>query len=269
MSDIHGNIDGLARVAEKAEQLVILGDLLDYVDYHDFGGGILGRVFGADKVRHFAGLRASGAFSELHDYNRQLWDTLDDADGVLAGVVADRYQEVLAAVGTDALLILGNVDVAAAWEASAGTVLPQRDGQVVEVAGHRFGFVAGGSTRPGTRWRAPNSVWRPMVRPAAEYAAVVDSLGPVDVLCSHVPPDVPLLRYDRYPGRMEMFGPGLLQAIDEHQPLLAVFGHVHQPLAQRTRRGRTECVNVGHFQRFPTAFEVDFTTAPDRDPGSR
>jgi hypothetical protein len=28
----------------------------------------------------------------------------------------------------------------------------------------------------------------------------------------------------------------------------SLFGHVHQPLAARTRVGRTECVNVGHFK---------------------
>ena len=96
-----------------------------------------------------------------------------------------------------------------------------------------------------------------MVRPATEFEAVTASLGAVDVLCSHVPPNLPLLRYDRYPGRLEMFGPGLLEAIDRHSPALAVFGHVHQPLAQRTRRGRTECVNVGHFQRNPVAYEIN------------
>ena len=258
VSDIHGNIDGLARVAEAAEQLVVLGDLLDYVDYHEFGNGILGQVFGAEKVGHFAALRSSGSFGALHDYNRQLWDSLDDADGVLSEVVDARYREVLAAVGPDALLILGNVDVAAAWDAAVGNELPNRDGQVVQVAGRRFGFVAGGSTRPGTVWRAPEHVWRPLVRSASEFQAVADGLGPVDVLCSHVPPDLPLLRYDRFPGRLEMYGPGLLGAIDRWSPQLAVFGHVHQPLAQRLRRGRTECVNVGHFQRYPTAFEVEF-----------
>ncbi len=258
VADVHGNIDGLARVADKAEQLVVLGDLLDYVDYHEFGNGILGQVFGVEKVRHFASLRSTGAFSALHDYNRRLWDSLDDAAGVLAEVVATRYREVLAAVGEQTLLILGNVDVAAGWEEVAGGRLPNRDGQVVELAGRRFGFVAGGSSRPGTQWRPPEHVWRPLVRSAVEFEAVTASLGPVDVLCSHVPPDVPMLRYDRLPGRLEMYGPGLLESIDRHHPQLAVFGHVHQPLAQRTRRGRTECVNVGHFQRNPVPFEVDF-----------
>jgi Icc-related predicted phosphoesterase len=40
----------------------------------------------------------------------------------------------------------------------------------------------------------------------------------------------------------------LLSAIRATQPRYALFGHVHQPLQQRLRIGRTECVNVGHFR---------------------
>jgi len=46
-----------------------------------------------------------------------------------------------------------------------------------------------------------------------------------------------------------MYGPGVVEYIDEQRPSYAMFGHVHQPLAARTRRGHTECINVGHFQR--------------------
>ena len=264
VSDVHGNTEGLARVAEKAEQLVVLGDLLDYVDYHEPDRGILGEVFGEDRVRHFAQLRQAGQFAELHAYNLSLWAGLPDARGVLTEVVESRYRGVLAAVGPQALLILGNVDVAAAWNEVAGGVLPCRDGEVVEVGGHRFGFVAGGAMRPGRRPdHSAEAVWRPYMRTADEYHNAVEKVGAVDVLCSHVPPHLPALRYDVITGRLEMSGPGLLQAIDTHQPQLAVFGHVHQPLARRQRRGHTECVNVGHFQRFPVAFEVDLDAGLD------
>ena len=258
VSDVHGNISGLARVAERAEQLVVLGDLLDYVDYHDHGNGILGEIFGAEKVRRFATLRASGDFLALRDYNHRLWDSLDDGAAVLTDVVAQRYRDVYEAVGPDALLILGNVDVASIWDEAVGEKLPNRDGQVIELAGRRFGFVAGGASRPGFVPRPSEQAWRPLVRPAAEFQASLASLGAVDVLCTHIPPDIASLRYDRIPGRLEMFGPSLVEAIDKFQPEYALFGHVHQPLAQRARRGRTECVNVGHFQRHPFAFDIEF-----------
>lgn len=268
VSDVHGNIDGLARAAARAEQLVVLGDLLDYVDYHEHGKGILGEIFGADKVRHFAALRGAGDFVALRDYNHHLWDSLDDGPAVLTEVVAQRYREVYEAVGPDALLILGNVDVASIWDDAVGHLLPNRDGQVIELAGRRFGFVAGGSSRPGLSrltvaetapvTRTSEPAWRPLVRSATVFQDTLASIGPVDVLCTHIPPDIAAVRYDRVPGRLEMYGPSLLEAIDEHQPQYALFGHVHQPLARRTRRGRTECVNVGHFQRYPVSFDLEF-----------
>lgn len=257
VSDIHGNIAALAEVAKAAEQLVVLGDLIDYVDYHDPSGGILGRVFGEQKVRGFIELRSVGDFAGLRQLNQDLWDSTADPVGILTEVVATRYREVVDAVGPDALLTLGNVDVAAVWNDVVGAELPYLDAEVVEVAGRRLGFVAGGSSRPGAVFRAPDHAWQPLVRSADDYLAAVGAVGAVDVLCSHIPPKVAALRYDVVPGRLEMYGPGLLETIDEHQPALAVFGHVHQPLSRRTRRGRTECVNVGHFQRFPQAFEIE------------
>ena len=74
VSDIHGNIDALAAVARRRGATVVLGDLLDYVDYHDPSGGILGRVFGERHVRQFTALRSAGDFHGLREFNRSLWD---------------------------------------------------------------------------------------------------------------------------------------------------------------------------------------------------
>ena len=263
VSDVHGNVAGLRDAARRAEQLVVLGDLIDYVDYHDPAGGILGRIFGAEQVRPFIDLRLAGEFRQLRELNDALWASIPDPLGTLSDVVAALYRDVLDAVGPEALLTLGNVDVAELWTEVAGGQLPYLDGQVVEIAGRRLGFVAGGaSSRPGAVFGGPSPVWRPFMRSHADYRAAVAALGPVDILCSHVPPAIPLLRYDVVPGRLEMCGPGLVEAIDEFGPELSVHGHVHQPIARRLRRGRTECVNVGHFQRFPTPFEVDLRAGP-------
>ena len=259
VSDVHGNFTGLAKVAAAAEQLVILGDLLDYVDYHHPERGILGTIFGADRVRHFADLRFSGDFGRLHRYNTDLWSELADPIGVLTEVVRARYHEVLQVVGPSTLLTLGNVDVAEVWNDVAGDTLPYLDRVAVALDGRRFGFVAGGASRLAPAYADLTQAWRPLVKPAAEYRADVAALGAVDVLCSHVPPDLPMMRYDVVPGRLEMAGPGLREHIDIQRPALALSGHVHQPLAARVRRGRTECVNVGHFQRTgePYSFELD------------
>jgi len=60
---------------------------------------------------------------------------------------------------------------------------------------------------------------------------------------------VPELSYDVVARRAEQSSTALLAAIHRDRPRWSLFGHVHQPLAARTRIGRTECVNVGHFKR--------------------
>ncbi len=259
VADVHGNYDDLARAGEDADHLLILGDLLDYVDYHDPAGGILGAVFGADRVRPFTTMRTRGDFAGLHAYNQQLWSTVADPARTITDIVADRYQRVVEMLPENALVMLGNVDVAEVWAAVAPPRLQALDGTARTLGGHTFGFIGGGSGRPGAVMRAGGSPWQPFVRSAADFEQAVQSvrqLGPVDVLCSHIPPKLGMLRYDTVPARLEMYGPGLLEYIDTEQPAYALSGHVHQPLTRRLRRGRTECINVGHFQRSARPFRL-------------
>jgi Icc-related predicted phosphoesterase len=249
VADVHGNYDGLARAAEAADLLLVLGDLLDYVDYHDPAGGILGAVFGEDLVRPFVRMRTQGDFAGLHRYNIELWSRIADPAQAIHDIVVDRYATVVELLPDNALVMLGNVDVAAAWAEVAPPHLQALDSETRIIDGAVLGFVGGGSTRPGAVVRANASPWKPFVRSAADYQAALATLPAVDVLCTHIPPKLTTLRYDTVPARLEMYGPGLLEYIDTHQPRYALSGHVHQPIGARLRRGRTECVNVGHFQR--------------------
>ena len=131
----------------------------------------------------------------------------------------------------------------------------------VDMPGH-----VGRAPRPGSRsWTAAGPSWaagRSASSAAAcarryhtpheidedEYAAKVDAVGQVDVLCTHIPPAVPELLFDTVAERMERGSAALLAAIRRTRPRYALFGHVHQPLARRVRVGVTECVNVGHFR---------------------
>jgi Icc-related predicted phosphoesterase len=76
----------------------------------------------------------------------------------------------------------------------------------------------------------------------------VTAVGAVDVLCCHIPPAVPELTYDVAARRFERGSTAVLDAIRATSPRLVLYGHVHAPLVARTRVGRTECVNVGHFR---------------------
>lgn len=265
VADVHGNYEALSRVSDSADRVVVLGDLLDYIDYHNPHRGIIGEMFGSDNAGKFATLRMRGAFAELREFNRGLWKSIDDPVETLSGIVRERYRRVLASVPEDTVVTLGNVDVAAEWAAVTGEAMPYRDGEVVDIDGLDFAFVAGGVYRhapvpvetPVGPAGAQKHPWQPLMRSRAEFSAIVGELPPADVLCSHIPPDIALMRYDTVPGRIEMAGPGLVEYIDAVRPVLALSGHVHQPIVSRTRRGMTECVNVGHFQRLERSFVID------------
>jgi len=78
------------------------------------------------------------------------------------------------------------------------------------------------------------------------------------VLCTHIPPAVPELLYDTAARRLEKGSVALLEAIRATRPRYSIFGHVHQPLARRTRIGVTECLNVGHFRATGAPFVLQW-----------
>jgi Icc-related predicted phosphoesterase len=248
VSDVHGEVEALKRAGDGADALVVLGDLVDYIDYRDPRGGILGRVLGPDASATFARLRREGRPGELLAFARRMWDGTPDPAAAVADAIREQYTALFAAMTAPTWAIPGNVDSPGLWPEFARPGLTMPDGRVEVVGGLRFGFVGGIPLPPGVAPRT-GAAWHPHVRVAEEYAAAVAGLGPVDVLCSHAPPAVPELAYDVVTRRAEAASPALLDRIRTDRPRCAVFGHVHQPLAARVRCGRTECVNAGHFRR--------------------
>ena len=259
VSDVHGNVEALAKAGAGADALVVLGDLIDFVNYLDHSGGILGAVFGPDKVATFARLRRERRHAELGEFHKSLWAQVDDPVAVIEEAVRGQYEAMfgaLAAAGVPVYATPGNVDVPAVWpEFAAAAGVRVLDGEVAEIGGLRFGFVGGGLLAPGVTLR-PGAVFRPYLRPEEDFAAAAAALGEVDVLCSHIPPAVAELTYDVLARRFESGSRSLLDTVDARRPRWSLFGHVHQPLAPRLRRGLTECVNVGHFQRAERPYVV-------------
>ena len=249
VSDVHGNVADLARAGEGADALLVLGDLIDFVDYHDHSAGILGRVFGPAAVGRYAQLRCGGARGEAFAFVRELWTRLDNPAQVVREAVAEQYQRLFAVLPTPTYATPGNVDLPELWPRFAHTGIHVLDGQAVDIGGLRWGFVGGAVLPPGVT-PPPGAAFRPYLRTPQEYAIAVAGMGGrVDVMCSHIPPAVPELLYDVRARRPETGSEHLLDLIRRDHPRAALFGHVHQPLARRVRVGRTECVNVGHFQR--------------------
>ncbi|HEY3733235.1 MAG TPA: metallophosphoesterase [Streptosporangiaceae bacterium] len=239
VSDVHGRADALARAGDGADAVICLGDLLLFLDYADDRGGIFAELFGAGEAARLIELRTAQRFDEARAMSMRLLSGLggDPADHFRAA--ADRqYARLFAALPEPAYLTYGNVDMPGMWAAHLKPGHRVLDGERAELDGRTFGFVGGGLR---SRYRTPHEL------DDDAYAAKVAAVGAVEVLCTHIPPAVPELLYDTVARRLERGSEFLLDAIRKTQPRLALFGHVHQPLARRVRVGRTECINVGHF----------------------
>jgi Icc-related predicted phosphoesterase len=249
VSDVHGNADALKRAGDGADALVVLGDLIDFVDYRDHDKGIMGALFGGEKVGEFARLRREGTRDETVAYSRTLWASLDDPAAAVDEAIHAQYETLFAAMTAPTYATPGNVDTPALWPEFAGEGIEILDGAVAEIGGLRFGFVGGALLPDGVVPRPrKGAAWRPYLRERADYERSVAALTDVDVLCTHAPPALPELTYDVVARRSELGSAALLELIRTQRPRWSVFGHVHQPLSARARVGLTECRNVGHFK---------------------
>jgi Icc-related predicted phosphoesterase len=250
VSDVHGRIDALPGAADGAQALLCLGDLLLFLDYADHSRGIFPDLFGAEAARELIALRTAQRFDEARAMSGRLWAELDgDPRQHLDAAVSRQYEQMFAAMPTPAYLTYGNVDVPRLWPQHLRPGHNVLDGERVDLGGWSFGFVGGGLR---STYRTPNELDDDV------FAAKIEAVGEVDVLCTHIPPAVPELLFDMVAQRMERGSDALLAAIQRMQPRYALFGHVHQPLASRIRIGSTECVNVGHFRATGQPFALEW-----------
>jgi Icc-related predicted phosphoesterase len=178
--------------------------------------------------------------------SRRLWAGLDgDAAAHVEAAASRQYAELFAAMPVPSYLTYGNVDLPRMWAPHLRPGQQVLDGERTELGGWTFGFVGGGLRSP---YRTPHELDEDV------YAAKVAAVGQVDVLCAHIPPDIPELLFDTVAERMEVGSVALLDAIRATQPRYVLFGHVHQPLVSQITIGRTECINVGHFRATGTPY---------------
>jgi Icc-related predicted phosphoesterase len=240
VSDVHGRADALAVAARGADALICLGDLLLFLDYADHGQGIFADLFGAESARTYIDLRTAKRFDEARELTTRLFAQRPESRASLfEAAIARQYAELFGSLPEPAYLTYGNVDIPKMWERYTKPGHHVLDGGTVELDGWTFGFVGGGLH---SVYRTPNEVSE------EEFRAKIEAVGEVDVLCTHIPPAVPELLYDTVARRLEKGSVALLDAIRATKPRYSIFGHVHQPLARRTRIGVTECLNVGHFR---------------------
>lgn len=249
VSDVHGRADALAKAGDGADALICLGDLIGFLDYDDHGSGIMGSLFGAEAVGRLVALRTASRYQEAREFSRSLWAGREsERMAVLEAAVRAQYAELFAAFPTPTYLTYGNVDIPHLYADYARDGVTVLDGEVVTLGGLTFGFVGGGLQTP---------MHTPFEISDEAYAEKVAAVGAVDVLCTHLPPHLPGLLYDVRGQRFERGSVAVLEAIQRTQPRYAIFGHVHSPLQRSVRIGRTECINVGHFQASGRPYVLD------------
>ncbi len=250
VSDVHGAADALVGADAGADLFVCLGDLILYLDYEDPAQGIYAELFGEQHSRDYIRARTAGRYEEARELSATAWAGIGIVDprdrrAAMETHIRRQYGQMFAAMPEPALLTYGNVDLPVMWPEFLKPGHRVLDGQVVDFAGLRLGFVGGGLLSP---MRTPYEL-DPEV-----YAATLAQLEPVDILFTHIPPKLPQLNYDVVARRFETGSSAINEYIERVQPMYHLFGHVHQPLHGRGRIGKTECINVGHFNARKTPF---------------
>ena len=249
LSDIHFATEPLRRVVATGETLLILGDLVNLTDYRT-GEGAVADVLGMEFARASATARGAGDYQQM----RGLWldtvgDRIDEIRAAIGEAIDAQYASVSEALeGGHGYVIHGNVDRPGSLERALPPGYEYVHGETRDIEGLRFGFVGGGAATP---LQAEGEV------SDEEMSHLLDVLGEVDVLCTHVAPALDPLQTDVVTGRAERGSAPLLDYIRATPPRLHLFGDVHQPQASRWRVGPTRCLNVGYFRATERAVPLD------------
>lgn len=240
VSDVHDAPEALRRLVEEGEEIVILGDLVNLTDYRT-GRGAVADVLGLDFATRTSAARARGDYPRM----RELWReeaavSGEDLRSRISAELAGQYERAAEALtGGHGLVIHGNVDRPDVLKAVLPPGFRYVHGEVVKRNGLKIGFVGGGIRTPlGADGEVSDE----------EMGEMLSALGEVDVLCSHVPPALAVLRTDVVTGREERGSDPILDFVIAAQPRLHLFGDVHQPKASTWRVGRTRCHNAGYFR---------------------
>lgn len=249
VSDVHGAFDALRHWAHQGEPILVLGDLLNFIDYRT-GEGIARDVYGDAFVFEMIDNRRRGDWQASRDLWRRTFEGREEELQIgIRDAALGQYAETRASLeGAQAYVTFGNVD----WPDALRDCLPSGseyvDGDVIEIEGWTVGFVGGGSPTPvNARGEVSHE----------DMAAKLEEMGPVDILCSHLPPAIEPLYRDVITGRLERCSQPILDYIRTHEPRFHFYGDVHQPQASHWRIGRTVTRNVGYFRATEMAVRVD------------
>jgi len=240
VSDVHGEWDGLAEVARRGETLLILGDLINLIDYRTNEGiiaDVLGARFGSEVADH----RAAGDYAAMRRaWNEVVGSRRDEVRAAIEQRIREEYELCGRALeSATGFCTYGNVDRPELLAAALPPGMPLLDGESVTVEGMTFGFVGGGVATPiGAAGEVTDE----------SMMAKLEAIGDVEVLCSHMPPALDPLSTDVITGKRERSSRPILEYLRRVRPRFHFYGDIHQPQAITWRLGSTVCRNVGYFR---------------------
>lgn len=244
-ADVHGEIEALIEELKPDDTLVLLGDLLNWVDFRSLDG-MLASILSKGEIARLLEEISRGRIREARAKAETFLKDKGLQSEKLRGIARSAYR-LLAAIPCRTYLLYGNAD----YPDIMGECLPANvslvEAECADIGGARFGFVSG---VPPFKW----AVGLPGETDEETYRQRIERIGHVDVLCTHFPPAYHELTFDVVANRSEEGSPALSEYIEAVQPAYAFFGHVHQPLEKRKQVGRTQLINTGYFRREKKAF---------------
>lgn len=247
ITDIHGEYGALAAELSRDDTAVLLGDYLNMIDFQTLDG-ILTQVFPRQLVSAVLSVMASNESEIMHRAVRDSVKMPSSVQEKLTSLMREGYLEFFRAIPCRCFMVFGNTDDPALIDELKQDNTEVLKTGTVEIEGEVFGFISG--VPAGKR-----SVGLPGEIPEEEYNDMVDSLGPVDVLCTHFPPAIPEMTWDVVADRDEYGSRKLLSYIEKNKPRIHYFGHVHNPHVRDMTHGTTRLINAGFFRAHKKALE--------------
>ncbi len=240
VSDIHFQINFLSTLPKNKGPVVILGDLINWIDYRN-GEGIANDVFGKNNVEKLIEFRKNHKFNE----RKKLWKTLylenpEEVSKKMQDALARQYELVFKSLSDyEVWLIPGNVDDSNIIENYLSNRILNVDGLMVPYNNINIGFAGGG---------VPTPIMARGEIQESEFEYKLNVLKDSDIICTHAPPFVEELVTDVITNKAEQGWKSLKNFIIENKPQFSLFGDVHQPKATSWIIENTKCINVGYFR---------------------
>ncbi len=251
--DIHGEFDALLGLVSADETLFIAGDLLNFMDFTDITQGILYQAFTPEELMEGLKEYAQGNLDRVREGIREISTPGHQRYERVRPLIEDTYERLSRGLSGNTYILFGNDDYPNILREKLDGKAHVIESGIVRAGGLSIGLVSGMPEGDHTMGLAGEI-------PADTFRQRIFSLGPVDIIVTHIPPKVAELSYDVLAKRQEPASDALLDYIRRYRPSYAFFGHVHNPKQKSMSIGTTRAVNLGFFKKTRTVTRLVVST---------